>query len=620
MTLPGVFEPDRFARAVDAARRHALRPTAGRLTALAILETREDRSLLLVTVVAGNLGTRLPADFEHGTVLFKSCRRTGTILAVEDPRPGQLELTVRVGGDARDIPASGAVALRPYDHLAALARWARELTGIPASVHRLLGPGVLEEPDPGSLLPSDGLFPLDDGQRMAVERSARRSMLLWGPPGTGKTHTLASAVAAMRRQDWKIVVMAISNAAVDVATLAIDDACARLGAPLRPGELIRIGTPRHPQLEEGERPHLLAFQIELAQLNRKLTSLRRSLAATVHIIRKAARSGAEPPARALAMRASLLELIHHAEDDRRRITRAYLDSASIICTTAASFVLLPAPVRADALVIDEGSQMPLAFLYHAAASDPGRLHVVGDPMQLPPIVPDVSARDRHIQPDVTALFGTSRFGLAGVDPTLPGFDAQVERLEQSGGIVTLLDQRRMAPEIGEVVNHLAYGGRLRHAVSPPPPVKAVEGLPAARLVLVTGPATGKATSCHRQAELTARIARQLARGASADETGVLVITPYRLQEKILRDLLGSVPGIRVLTIHKAQGSEAPAVVLDVPAPRNHFLDNPGEARLLWNVALSRAKRRLVLVAPQSIAANRWIGPFLSRFETVTPSI
>jgi len=615
VNLPASFDPGRFAAAVEAARRYQQVPARGTIRSVTVLEEREENGLVQVTLHVPRLGNRLPSDFDHGVLHFRGTGHRGSILSTEQPAPGQLSVIVSISGVRRSLPQYGSALLYPYDHLAALWAWARSIEELPSGVTDLLSQVVLRAPDPPEPLSPEGIEPLDKDQRRALRAAARESFLLWGPPGTGKTHTLASTVAAMRREQWRVAVLALSNAAVDVATLAIDDACNRLGSPLQPGDLIRLGTPRHPALEEGERPHLLAFQAELRMVNSSLANARRTLFATVRVINAARSAGREAPRRALRLRATLLELIRTGEDRRRTITSRFIESAGIICSTAASFIgaggLLP---RMDAIIVDEGSQMPLALLYYIAAQRPRRLHIVGDPMQLPPIVPNPRGWNERPHPAVEELFGVSRFQLAGLDPTEPGFDDAADALEQSGGLVPLLVQRRMVPAIGEVVGQLAYRGRLRHATSAVAlPDTGV--LPREPLVHVNSGIPGRTNSSQAQAELTRRLVLALARNLTPDpaHTGLLVITPYRKQEALLRDLLGGTPGVRVLTIHKAQGSEASTVVLDVPAPLNRFLDNPGEARLLWNVAISRAQHRLVLVAPANIAANRWIGPHLHRF-------
>jgi len=619
VNLPGAFDPGRFRAAVAAARRYQQFPLKARLLELTILDDSADESLVQVTVDAPHLGNRLPSDFDHGSFLYARTDLRGTVLSTEQLMPGQLVVVASFRLSARKLPSSGAVVLFPYDHLAALLSWAHGLTELPEGVRTLLSHDVLQQSNPRKLLPSRGIEPLDTDQRRAVRHSSRTSFLLWGPPGTGKTHTLASTVAAMKRQGWRVAVIALSNAAVDVAVLAIDDACTRAGMPLERGELIRLGTPRHPALEEGERPHLLAFQTELRRLNGKLASARKSLFATIRMIRSARRDGREPPETALKLRATLLELIHRSEEQRRAITRRFISSAAILCSTAASFIATGMEEHFDAVIIDEGSQMPLALLYNIAARRPKRLHIVGDPMQLPPIVPSPRRRYERSNPDVEELFGTSRFQLANLDPSHPDFDRNTSTLEEAGSLVPLLVQRRMTPEIGEVVSQLAYGGRLRHDTKPVD-LTPTSILPAQPLVHVLSRASGHTNSSAPQADITRRIVLSLDSGDAPDPArpSILVITPYRKQEALLTDLLAGTPGVRVLTIHKAQGSEAPTVVLDVPAPLNRFLDNPGEARLLWNVALSRAQHRLVLVAPPNIASNRWMAPHLPRFTAVPP--
>ncbi len=583
------------------------------------LDAAEDGTLALLQVSLRLGRNQFPSDFEHGSLLLDPGRMGGSVLAVEEGPADTLVFTVSFGRKVETRPGASRVSVFPYDHLGALASWARELPEIPVGVRRLLVPGSLGKLQGGDLDPS-GLDPLDPRQRRAVELASRRAFLLWGPPGTGKTHTLASGVAAMRREGWRVAVVALSNAAVDVATLAIDDACERLGNQLEPGELVRLGTPRHPELEGSARPHLLAFQRELAELNRKLYNARRTLAATVRKIREAARHRQEPPPKAVQLRATLLQVIRDAEAERRALTRGYVDRARILCATAASFIALGTAPRMDALLVDEGSQMPLVLLYYLAAQEPKRLHVVGDPMQLSPILPGTTAARGTTREDLPELFGTSRFALAGLDPASEDFPSRARELEGRDGMVALLAQRRMAPEIGSLVSRLAYRGRLENAAPEAPPIREAGFLPAARLVHVVGPAGGNATSSSEQAEVTRRVVLALvsASPSASGTTEILVLTPYRKQERLLTDLLGGLPGVRVLTIHKAQGSEAPAVVLDVPAPRNRFLDNPDEALLLWNVAISRARHRLVLVAPRTVRGNRWAGKFLHEFEVVAP--
>lgn len=101
-------------------------------------------------------------------------------------------------------------------------------------------------PEPGSTRPRS--YPgLNDEQALAVEEMAATPLhLLWGPPGTGKTTTLGTAIARWLRQNKRVLVVSTSNAAVDVALRAVLK-------NLRPDEkraVLRVGTSLDPVVRE----------------------------------------------------------------------------------------------------------------------------------------------------------------------------------------------------------------------------------------------------------------------------------------------------------------------------------------------------------------------------------
>lgn len=74
----------------------------------------------------------------------------------------------------------------------------------------------LDPPQP-CVIPSQ-LADLNPGQRKSVaQMDADVIHLLWGPPGTGKTHTLGVAIARWIEQRKSVLLVSTSNAAVDVA-------------------------------------------------------------------------------------------------------------------------------------------------------------------------------------------------------------------------------------------------------------------------------------------------------------------------------------------------------------------------------------------------------------------
>lgn len=67
--------------------------------------------------------------------------------------------------------------------------------------------------------------------------------LVWGPPGTGKTQVLASAIEALVRRGQRVLLVSTANVAVDNALQAV---VRRLSAPA--GTAIRIGPPKLPEI------------------------------------------------------------------------------------------------------------------------------------------------------------------------------------------------------------------------------------------------------------------------------------------------------------------------------------------------------------------------------------
>ena len=98
----------------------------------------------------------------------------------------------------------------------------------------------------------------------------------------------------------------------------------------------------------------------------------------------------------------------------------------------------------------------------------------------------------------------------------------------------------------------------------------------------------------REVEAIVSLIQRARHGATAKArpTGIMVITPYREQEALLRDALAGEPDVEVCTLDRCQGREADYVFISLVRSRaTPFLDMPKR----WNVALTRAKEGLFLV-------------------------
>ena len=114
-----------------------------------------------------------------------------------------------------------------------------------------------------------------------------------------------------------------------------------------------------------------------------------------------------------------------------------------------------------------------------------------------------------------------------------------------------------------------------------------------------------------EARLAAAKVRQLLDAGLTPEQ-VAVITPYRGQVRLLRELLADVPGLEIDSVDGFQGREKEAVVISlVRSNRDGEIGFLADTRRT-NVALTRARRKLVVIGDSATLAN---DPFYARMLT-----
>jgi DNA replication ATP-dependent helicase Dna2 len=97
---------------------------------------------------------------------------------------------------------------------------------------------------------------------------------------------------------------------------------------------------------------------------------------------------------------------------------------------------------------------------------------------------------------------------------------------------------------------------------------------------------------------------------------LIVLTPFRAQRALIRQCLrarGVPDAVRVSTVHRAQGSEAPVVLLDPVDGSQPFLQTEEAGRLV-NVALSRAQAKVLVFLSPADARNPWLAPIVQRLR------
>ncbi len=262
----------------------------------------------------------------------------------------------------------------------------------------------------------------------------------------------------------------------------------------------------------------------------------------------------------------------------------------------------------DTVVLDEASMAPIPAMWAVASRSERGTVVVGDFLQLPPIV---IAREDEAQ----KWLGRDVFTVAGL----------ADRTSDAAHFVALERQYRMHPAVSAIPNELFYEGHLVDDQSASSDAeldgwyRGDWGYDEPVLLVDTGPTNAWVTSVARGSGssrlnfLSATICVDLAEQfleperepfQPGDQPRVVIICPYRphaqLLELLLRDQ-GLSGEVVAGTAHIFQGTEAPVVILDLVNDEPHWRvgmfrpDVDENTKRILNVAVTRARRRLVVV-------------------------
>ncbi len=305
---------------------------------------------------------------------------------------------------------------------------------------------------------------------------------------------------------------------------------------------------------------------------------------------------------------SIQSELDNIEEALKKVEEIIIKDASIIATTLTRAYLKDSIQgrRFDTVILDEASMAPIPALWIAAGVADKNAVVVGDPKQLPPIV--LSSHELSQK-----WLGHDIFEVADIENSLPSC------------LIALRRQYRMHPEISSIPNKLIYQGILeddecttceeelekwyRIGWEHDTPVLLVDT--ASVGAWVTSVARGKgssrlnflsATMCIDIVEHILNEDRKAFK--ENDKPRILIACPYRPHAKLLELLIREqeLEGeVQAGTTHSFQGSEAEVVIFDLVNDEPHwkvamFMPSLDEdTKRLLNVALSRARRRLIIV-------------------------
>jgi superfamily I DNA and/or RNA helicase len=538
---------------------------------------REDRRRLSTRLGPGDIVSVSPRkalvdDAPSGIVTFAS--RTQVQLAFDKHPPdwlreGRLRLDVVPNDVTWERARKGLVALAGMDK--GQARDRREV--------------LLGNQHPRFELPKafTASRPLNPEQEEAVRfaLSARDFALIHGPPGTGKSTVLGELAVQYARAGKSLLCTSASNAAVDhLLELCLD---AGLKA-------VRVGHPARvlPHLQE----HTLDLLVEEHADRKVAKSLFEEAFDLLGYARKQRDRGRsrERFANAREAQAEARKLMDEARALEKRAVRAVLGSAQVLCATLSSldgYVL--AGREFDVALLDEATQAlePLALLAFVRAET---VVLAGDPHQLAPTVMSDDAKKGGL--------GVSLF-----ERLLRDEGDEVKRL--------LREQYRMHELLLAYPNRETYGGQLRAHPSVAKRGLALPGVDAPPFLFLDTAGKGFEESTAEGSEslrnegeaglVVARAQALVRLGVPARE--LAVITPYRAQASLLRELLQELPEVEVDTVDAFQGREKDVILFSlVRSNAEQKLGFLEDLRRL-NVAITRARKNLFVVGDSATIAG-----------------
>ena len=454
------------------------------------------------------------------------------------------------------------------------------------------------------------------GQDTAVQMATSQPItFIWGPPGTGKTYTLARIAEEFIKQDKHVLMLSYSNVSVDGAIKRLYDRLTEDGKKLEPGKILRFGYPKDDQIKDHEWLSSYNYVIRKnPDLLRKRDELRKELN---HI--KDTRS----------MVTRRIEIEKELKQIRRKLTEVEKEAIkkSLFVATTVTKAVIDTGINSekfDAVIFDEASMSYVPQIAFGAGLATEHFICMGDFCQLPPIVQGEYSKELAV--DIFAYCGITE---------------AVQRNRGHEWLCMLDVQRRMHSKIAEFPSRVMYSGLLKTANGIDEQRKDVgESVPQIKEPCGMFDLSGMLSVCSRTKDqsrinvLSALITFSISLQSYNEGFEVGIITPYSAQSRLLhcmaldqREQYGEKDGIVAATVHQFQGSERDVIVYDaVDCYRSQY---PGTllssmtdnyANRLFNVAMTRAKGKFVGVAnikylvDKNLSENLMFGQMIRRIQ------
>ncbi|MDA8967732.1 AAA domain-containing protein [bacterium] len=429
---------------------------------------------------------------------------------------------------------------------------------------------------------------------VAFGLAAKDVAIIHGPPGTGKTTTLAELIYQAVQNGSSVLACAPSNTAVDnllEKLVALMPAVVRVGHPARVFESLR--------------GHTLDELVDNDPSTDVIRDMRREVRELIRIAEKGFRSR-DGHRRRRELFAEAGKLRGQIRAMERSVIQSVIDSADVVCTTTTIDDDLLNARSFDLVVIDEACQCTVPSVWQAVLRAE-KLILAGDHCQLPPTVLSDQAAARGMK------------------------DSLMQRLiERDGESIyrQLTVQYRMHESIMQFSSDTFYDGKLiadasirQHRLCDLPDVIEMPLTDSPLAFIDTAGAEfeeqiepdGESKLNPKEANLVIQLIGDLIEaGVSPAEMGI--IAPYAAQVRLLRGKL-NVIGLEIDTVDGFQGREKEVIIVTMVRSNDSreigFLADTRRT----NVALTRARRKLIVIGDSAtLAAHKFYAEMFEHFE------
>lgn len=431
---------------------------------------------------------------------------------------------------------------------------------------------------------------LDESQRKAYNAALEYDLtFIWGPPGTGKSFTLAAIIDALyEMKNERTAVCCVSNVAVDQLVNKVIDIFDEQGKHVAPGNIYRAGRSIDERILATN--YLFPTDTETQRLRTKIRKNKEKLD-------ELKRRKQDYTETSIALKAENKDL----REKLKNHTDYLVSNSKVVFSTISNFVLSSSinGSHFDNLIVDEASMLALPSLIALASRITKRIILVGDFQQLPPIA---------MVPDPLLLDNVFKF--SGID---------IDKIFHPA-LHLLLNQRRSNKKIVDLFNVVFYANKLqaknvdKHEIAMLPPFAGnIVGMKDVKNGSVRFTKGGT-----RQNKVFAEAVVSLLDKYAARQTDTFsigIVTPYKGQVSLLRALIGErkysetfMKRLKIGTVHTFQGSESDVIIYDMVDCKT--LESGQKANIgkiyagsegeqLLNVAISRARHKLIVIADAS---------------------